>query len=71
MITSESLQALSFQGGQRYEVGVTPTGSLVLVGRESGMLQAITSEGDGPPLPLESFIKFQVPITWHDEPRLI
>lgn len=72
-MTKEALLRLPYDEGKVYAIGDTPSGVLVATGtletaKNSEVLVTIAKSG-ARPVPLESFIRFQVPIEFYDEPK--
>ncbi len=67
------IKKLSFTNGKVWAVGNTPTGELVVSKIEKGafgnILMAKITGTKSELVPLESFIKFQVPIKFYTKPK--
>lgn len=74
-MTREEALKLPFGANQKYAVGGTPNGELLLTGvktvRGTKHLMAKIAGSTDRPARLDSFAKFQVPIEWYDKPRKV
>ena len=72
-ITKEGLLALPYDDGEVYAIGTTPDGELLAVQtaeyEDERQVLVLVAGSLADPVPLDSFVRFQVPIEFYDEPR--
>ncbi len=72
-ITKEGLLALPYDGGEVYAIGTTPDGELLAVQTaetaDDRQVLVVVAGSLADLVPLDSLVRFQVPIEFYDEPR--